>query len=152
MSFCLEALTEGFVNTFVEFFYLTHEVSGNEGPTDATELEFVKNQLTLSEASHRQGDSIGMYNAYKRIGDRYQTKEEFTTAVYFFEKCLEIAVMMSDAPRQSVANHDLGVAFNKLGDMAASIRFHERHLEIAREYEDAKGAKVAGTELVKMYK
>lgn len=150
-SFCLETLVEGYVNSYVEFFYLTHRATEDHPDLEPDQLELIKKHLTTSETCHRQGDSLGMFKCYKKIADHYFGTEDYTTAVYFYEKCLEISVMTNDLARQSLANHKLGVAFHCLGDIVASIRFHERHLELARENDDLDGAKEASNQLVSMY-
>ena len=93
-----------------------------------------------------------MYSSYQAVAQHYLNSGDYTTAVYFHEKCLEIAEMMSNSVMEAEANHWLGVDFDQLGDKQASIRFHERHLEISRANSDAKGMQNASMYLIDMYK
>ncbi|CEO99463.1 Tetratricopeptide repeat protein 29 [Plasmodiophora brassicae] len=159
-TLCHELLLAGFVNSYAELFYLTH--AGDDGsasrpapasrPSTLDELEFVKESLSQSEVAHRQGSSDGMYVAYRKVANHYASKDDMTTAICFYEKCLEIASLMGNDAHAGESNHYLGVMFEKLGELAAAIQFHERHLEICRRAEDAEGIQLAGHHLTEMFR
>ncbi|KMS94383.1 hypothetical protein BVRB_021960, partial [Beta vulgaris subsp. vulgaris] len=59
--FCQELLLAGFVNSYVEFFHLTHRTDDqSKSPMTIEELEFVKKCLSDSETAHRQSELLQM--------------------------------------------------------------------------------------------
>jgi len=95
MELCLETLIKGHVNSFVDFFFLTHR-SEEEGvasrpPIPDDQLKFVQATLTTAERAHRRGDSERVFVAYDSLAQYFLEMAEYKTAIYFFEKCLDIA-------------------------------------------------------------
>ena len=144
----------GYVNSFVDFFYLTHRSEGDAAIQHVAvdQLPYVKEFLTTAEASHRKGDSAREYEAYKKLADYFRETTDFKTAIYFYEKCLEISETMDDARRQCVANLCLGLTHEKLNEIIKSIRYHERHLALAKHINDATAQDVANRHLIEVYK
>lgn len=114
-SLCIDVLSEGFVSSFIEFFYLSHRYSdinhqtndnknidnntndnsnsiNHELLTDSNlsedELIFLKENLVMSEIAKRKCDWSKMHIAYKNMGDFFKNRKEYQTAVYFYDKCI----------------------------------------------------------------
>lgn len=56
--------------------------------------------------------------------------------MYFYEKCLDLSESTGNLAQQSIANNNLGVTHDALGDLPLAIRFHERHLALALQMND----------------
>jgi len=146
---CVDMLVNGYVQSFVDFFYLTHKSeSGGEGPPYSIEdeegdsegplsdLKSVKSNLCRAEAAKRRGDSREVYTAYRSLGRQFEDGEDVKTAIYFYEKCLEVAKLTEDAELEAEANNDLGLAYEKIGNISTAITFHEQHLKISNGEEE----------------
>lgn len=108
-SLSLDILCEGFANSFIEFFYLTHRYDENgelQPECDFTEDEliFLKENLIMAELSEIKNDFRKTHSAYKNIGDFFKQANELETAVYFYKKCelqdnskLKLNLLISDA-------------------------------------------------------
>ena len=160
---CVDTLIEGYVQSYVDFFYLTHRADPNPDPNqpESSEAEIVvplqdmmliKKNLTDAESARRQGDTRTVYDSYDKLAKYYQEQgQDLKTAVYFYEKCLEIARLTSDAVGEMNANHHLGLSHAALGDVPTATGFHERHLDLAKASAAEDQAKRACMELTKMY-
>lgn len=152
-SLCIDILVSGHVNSFVDFFYLTHrpeEDSAHDVPMD--QLPYVKEFLSTAEDAHRKGDSAREYEAYKKLADYFKETNDFKTGIYFYEKCLEISEAMDDARRQCAANLSLGLTHGKMNDTTKSIKYHERHLAIAEHISDDTAKELAHKHLMDVYR
>jgi tetratricopeptide (TPR) repeat protein len=172
---CEALLGEGFVQSFVDFFYLTHRPEPNPGAAGrgaaaATaahdgggaaqeihvppkEMAYVRDHLARAENARRQGDTGTVYESYSALAQHYHSVGDPKTGVYFFEKCLEISRLTNDSRGEMASNHDLGLIYQSMGEPAKAAAHHERHLALA-EKDDASSAEVrtAAGELVKVYR
>lgn len=153
-SLCVNILVNGYVNSFVDFFYLTHRADDDAKKASLTEerMSFIKDNLTIAEKAHRRGDSNKVLSAYDSLAKFFQENADYKTAIYFFEKTLDISESMDDLPRQGNANLNLGLTHDYMGDTSTAIKFHERHLQLAIETEDKKRLQQANKELVQSYR
>ena len=77
---CEEILTSGYVQSFVDFFYLSHRPDPNTSqnslvaqPTappevieiSPPEMTFLRDNLTKAEEARRKGDTPNVYNSYR---------------------------------------------------------------------------------------
>jgi len=164
---CEALLGEGFVQSFVDFFYLTHRPEPNPSPGDRSgdgdggtaihvppkEMTYIRDHLARAENARRQGDTGTVYESYSALAQHYHSVGDPKTGVYFFEKCLEISRLTNDSRGEMASNHDLGLIYQSIGEPARAAAYHERHLAIA-EKDDASSAEVrtAAGELVKVYR
>ena len=116
------------------------------------DMTFIKDNLTRAEASRRKGDTSVVYECYNSLAQYFQGAKDSKTGVYFYEKCLEISRLTGDVNGEMAANHNLGLAYEALGNVQGAIRYHERHLEIATGQEDAIEQRKAHTQLVIVYR
>ncbi|CAM9221316.1 unnamed protein product, partial [Discosporangium mesarthrocarpum] len=161
-SICESILVGGNVQTFVDFFYLTHRpgpVQDNIGPRQQPseiqvppgEMVFIKNNLAKAESARRQGDTSAVYKAYNSLAQYFQDMNDPKTGVYFYEKCLEISRLTSDRRGEMGANHHLGLVYDKMGDVAMATYHHERHQELAQAVDVEEERRAANSELIKVY-
>lgn len=161
-SLCIDLLVAGHVNSFVDFFYLTHRAE-DSGPTPAAaasqpppiaehKLLQIQQLLTSAERAHRRGDSEAVYAAYESLAQGFHSAGDWRTAVYYYEKSLDLAESMEDLAQQCSANLNLGLTHDAMGDTAAAIRFHEKHLELARALGSGPRVQTANQQLVEAYR
>lgn len=164
--FCEELLTDGLVQSFVDFFYLTHRpdpqhavAHGNnlnnqiEIQVPPTEMSFIRENLTSAENARRQGDTGTVYGAYSSLATHYQDNGDPKTGVYFYQKCLEIAKLTGDNRGEMSANHDLGIIyFSGLNDPDNASKYHERHVHLAGKEDNEVEQRIASIELIKVYR
>jgi hypothetical protein len=175
---CEEMLQSGFVQSYVDFFYLTHrpdpeeltlaEGAGGDAEPDANrapnaevrdiqvppdEMVYIRDNLTHAETARRKGDTGTVYSAYSNLAQYFQERSgDPKTGVYFYEKCHEIARLTGDHRGEMAANHDLGLAHTIIGDVDGATRYHERHLEMARGLDDHREMRAASKQLIDVYR
>mmetsp|Transcript_7323 Transcript_7323/g.17602 ORF Transcript_7323/g.17602 Transcript_7323/m.17602 type:complete len:426 (+) Transcript_7323:130-1407(+) len=160
-SLSISCLVEGYPHAFVDFFRLTHSGDTDTGVPSREELvaqgvdpdtyavreyerserlRLVRNQLVVADAARRSGDRQATYEAYNNLAHYFEEHLFIMKAIFFYEKCVEVAG--SDWPEgEMAATLCLGLAHEKLGKIEESIKFHERHLEIASSLETEHAAK-----------
>jgi tetratricopeptide (TPR) repeat protein len=144
-TLCLQILTDGYVQSFVDFFYLTHkpeaiaeaaeeddDPSSDRRMLPVEQLEFVRGSLCDAEAARRQNRTKEVYGSYQSLAELFASMEDFKTSVYFREKCLEIAKLVADTEGELRASRELGVAHDKLGNVQESIKFYEKAHALAQ--------------------
>mmetsp|Transcript_31348 Transcript_31348/g.40185 ORF Transcript_31348/g.40185 Transcript_31348/m.40185 type:complete len:458 (-) Transcript_31348:196-1569(-) len=163
---CEQILINGYVQSFVDFFYLTHRPDPkaammNTGGEDAAaeieidvspqEMVFISKHLTTAEKARRLGDTNVVYQSFNVLAQYFQQLEDPKTGVYFYEKCLEIARLTNDRGAEMLANHCLGVVYESMGELLSAAAYHERHRDLAVEDQLDSEAATANAELVKIY-
>lgn len=154
-SLCIDTLVNGYVNSFVDFFYLTHRSeaeSAARAPIPEKQLGEIKHHLTVAEKAHRRGDSEKVLSALDKLASYFQETADYKTSIYFYERCLDIAESMDDLAQQGNANLNLGLTHDAMGDTATAIKFHERHLQLAIELENETRLQAANHQLVEAYR
>lgn len=157
-EFCQDLLVEGYVQSFVDFYHLTHRVDPNctDGSNakiinNPEDMSFIRNNLVLAELSRRQGNIVGVYNAYNKLAGSYKKKMDWKTAIFFQKKCLEVAQLTTDMKAEMSANHTLGEVYQQMGEFDDARLCHERHEEIACSIDSADDIIAANVELHKVY-
>jgi tetratricopeptide (TPR) repeat protein len=147
-------LCKGYVNSFVDFFYLTHRTDQDTNRSEIPEahLPQVQANLCSAERAHRRADSNRVLEAYEKLANYFQERGDYKTSVYFYEKCLDIAESTRNLGQQSIANNNLGVTHDALGDLPLATRFHERHLQIALQMLDDERIIYANKQLCDVYR
>ena len=113
---CQQLLVDGFVQSYVDFYHLTHRADPNavEGRVvskikmNVDDLIFIKDNLVQAEKSRRNGNTNGVYTAYNKLADMYMKNMDWKTSIFFHEKCLEVAQLTADMRAEMSANHALG--------------------------------------------
>lgn len=145
-ALCLQILQDGYVQSFVDFFYLTHKpdapaaAAGDDDEQQgdgrfelpADQLEFVRRSLCDAEAARRRSETKEVFASYQALAALFASMDDYKTSVYFREKCLEIARLVADTEGELVASRELGVAHEQLGHKLESIQFFEKAHQLAR--------------------
>lgn len=158
-EFCQQLLIGGFVQSFVDFYHLTHRVDPNAGEgTVASKIEtnvdsmiFIRDNLVSAEICRRQGNTTGVYVAYQRLADFYATSADWRTSIFFHEKCLEVSQLTTDIRAEMSANHELGCVYQKMNIFEVARKYHEKHEEKAAAVDVMEEISKANAELYKVY-
>lgn len=146
VTLCLDTLTAGAVQSFIDIMYLSCE-----GSLTMRQLSDVKEGLVAAEGGRRMGDAAAVIASLSSLIDRFKAQGKLRIAVFFMERLLEIAKITGDAARELAAHHDLGAAREALGDDDAALLHHHSHRSIAAALEDAHGKALACQHLVRVY-
>jgi tetratricopeptide (TPR) repeat protein len=156
---CQNLLIDGYVQSFVDFFHLTHRIDPNSGSdistarvrTSSRDMIFLRDNLVMAEVSRRQGNTSTVYQSYSKLAEFYANALDWLTSVFFHEKCLEVSQLTADARAEMSANHALGIVYQKMLDFETAKEFHERHEEIAKQYDVPEEIAKSNVELYKVY-
>lgn len=159
-DFATELLVNGYVQSYVDFFHLTHRpdptiVDHSSPPpqikVSLDDMIFIRDNLVRAETSRRQGNTSGAHLAYNRLADFYEAQEDFQTSIFFHKKCLDIAGMTSDMRAEMAADHALGTIYQRIENFDVARRYHEHHEEIAQSIDMFDDIVKANTQLYKVY-
>lgn len=160
---CESILTAGYVQAYIDFFYLTHRPGPiqdnlppgqNQGEIDVppVEMTFIKDSLVAAEGARREGDTETVYKSFNALAQYFQDVKDTKTGVYFYEKCLELSRLVSDKKGEMMANCKLGLVHYKMGETDAAMKFHERQQDLARSVDSAEEIASSAKELLKVYR
>jgi len=169
----VEMLVEGFPSAFCDFFYLTHRDGIADDQPTAAELEakgidpehyepgeevpeeslgFLKENLVVAEAAQRRSDMRAVFDAYKSLATYFESTDNPKKAIFFFKKCLEVAVKSGDVGAELEANVNLGMALENTGDTPTAIEHHERHVSLATSVSNDVEELAGHQNLVRVYR
>ncbi|CAE7524196.1 TTC29 [Symbiodinium sp. KB8] len=149
-STCIDILTSGHINAFVDFFYLSHRADptadrreGDGPPADVRlsqdDMAFLRTTLCAAEDSRRSGQVPAVLDSYAGLAEHYADRKDSRTAVYFYEKCLEVAQGVGDAVAELHTLHNLGTVHEGSGDTEHAIAYFEAHRDAAAAHQEAAG-------------
>ena len=160
IDFCEQLLIDGFVQSYVDFFHLTHRVdpsvvdpanAGQQIKVSTKDMIFIRDNLVGAESNRRQGNTQGVYSSFNKLADFYEAQLDYETAVFFHEKCLDIATMTSDVQAEMGANHALGTVYQKMNNFESAVRFHEEHERVSVSIDMFDQIIKANAQLYKVY-
>jgi tetratricopeptide (TPR) repeat protein len=176
-SICQQLLTQGFVQSYVDFYHLTHryDPSHTSHPHSSThkdsshmsppssgsvtttlsiavdDLIFIRDNLTNAELSRRQGNTSNVYLCYNKLADYYVQHKDWKTGFFFHEKCLEVSQLTNDVRAEMTANHSLGLINQLMNNYEKARIHHEKHEQLATSIDVFEEIARANTELYKVY-
>ncbi len=156
---CQKLLVDGYVQSYVDFYHLTHRVDplahesilNKQIYTSPEDMIFIRNNLVQAELSRRQGDTPNVYGAFSRLADYYVEKKDWKTGIFFHDKCLEVSQLTSDVRAEMTANNSLGIIHQAMADFVSARKYHERHEELALSVDLSEDVSLANLELYKVY-
>ncbi len=101
------------------------------------DLAFLQRALCDAETSRRRGDVRAVLDAYAGLSEHYAESKDSNTAVYFYEKCLEVAQNVGDVSAELHTLHSLGAVYKANGDLDSAIAYFEAHRDTAAQHADA---------------
>ena len=88
---CQQLLIGGFVQSYVDFYHLTHRIDPNAGEGSVQKIEtpledliFIRDNLVQAESSRRQGQTKGVYTAYSKLAGFYADSSDWRTRFYIY--------------------------------------------------------------------
>jgi tetratricopeptide (TPR) repeat protein len=133
---CVQMLLGGYVQSYVDMFYLTHrpEPAGDASASgfEIAEIEFLRDQLVTTEHCKRRGDIPDVLNAYESLASYCAEKSDIKTMIFFYEKCLEIARLVKDPMCEMRVLSKIGAGYHTLKDLDKAREYHEQHVAIAQ--------------------
>jgi tetratricopeptide (TPR) repeat protein len=156
---CQQLLVAGYVQSYVDFYQLTHRVDPNsmeetgmaQIQISEDDTKFIRDNLVKAELSRRQGDTANVYAAFNQLADYYVKNQDWKTSFFFHEKCLEVSQLTNDVRAEMSANHSLGSIYQLMNDFSRACAYHERHEEIATSLDVFEEVAKANVELYKVY-
>merc|ERR1719319_1058858 len=108
----MDLIRDAYVNSYVEFFYLTHRISDEGTILDPDlsqdQLVYVKDTLVEAENATRQGNQRGVHAAYRTIAEFFKKEQDYPSSVYFYEKCRDVLPSLNDPSLALKTHADLG--------------------------------------------
>ena len=158
-DFCEQLLIDGYVQSYVDFYHLTHRTDPHspEGrpnmriEVSTEDMVYIRDNLVKAEVSRRQGNTSGVYLSYNNLAEFYKNNTDWRTSIYFHEKCLEVAQLTTDVRAEMNANHALGTVYQKMNEWEIARRLHERHQELAYSVDILEEVAKANIELHRVY-
>jgi tetratricopeptide (TPR) repeat protein len=139
---CIDLLMVGCVQSFVDLFYITHRKSAStENPMDQTEtkdvdipeatLIFLKETLETAETARRSKNYQHCFESYNVLAEYFEKVPDLKSAMYFYQRCADVATEVDALESISKANLNLGTCEEKGNNWQNAMQFHERALTIA---------------------
>jgi len=157
---CKQLLVNGFVQSYIDFYHLTNRADPQSDPskkgvskirTSVEHMLFIRDKLLDSENARRQGNTNDVYIAYNSLADSFAKIQDWRTSIFFHEKRLEVAQIISDDKAIMSANQSLGLVHQKIGEYETARKFHEKQEELASKYDLVEEIARAHAELYKVY-
>ena len=155
-EFCEQLLADGFVQSYVDFYHLTHRADPNDPNSvkvniSVEDMQYIRNCLTEAESARRVGNTANVYSSYTKLADYYCGLLDWRTSLFFHQKCLDVAQLTSDLRAEMAGNHALGLVNQKMGDFEKARLFHERHEMISVSVDAEEELAKSNSELYKVY-
>ena len=159
IEFCENLLSDGYVQSYVDFYHLTHRPDPFESDplnkmkinVNIDDMKYIRDCLVDAESSRRVGNTSSVFASYIKLANFYFKKLDWKTCIFFHQKCLDVAQLTSDLRAEMLSNHSLGLVYQEMNDYQTARNYHERHEEIAASVDVEEEIAKANTELYKVY-
>ena len=154
----IKLMQKGYVQAYVDFFYITTETTPSEiEPSQQLQEEYKLNKkrkipfernneaalkalsedLMEAEEYHRNGQTEKCLERYKKVAIDFQTKNDYETASYFYKKCLDVSEEHASPKGEAEAYQGLGTCeenvlniFNAMSNLETALdKATEGHLD-----------------------
>jgi hypothetical protein len=129
---CLEALSAGAVQSFVDLMYLA-----SRGVKESSELESTRQCLLVSEAARRRGDTAGVIAQCTQLGRAFEASGDTVVSVFFVKRGLEVAKLTGDSASQLGCYHQLALSYERANDLDSALAYHDAHCGLAQQLGNA---------------
>mmetsp|Transcript_48171 Transcript_48171/g.111601 ORF Transcript_48171/g.111601 Transcript_48171/m.111601 type:complete len:401 (-) Transcript_48171:140-1342(-) len=138
---CIDLLMVGCVQSFVDFFYITHRKSAaSENPLEQEPKEvefpentliFLKDTLETAESARRAGNYQPCFEGYNSLAEYFGKVPDLRSAMYFYQRCSDVATEVNARESIAKANLNLGTCEEEASNWQSAMEFHEKALQIA---------------------
>jgi len=139
---CIDLLMVGCVQSFVDFFYITHRKSA---PNEANPMEleqkdvdipedtlmFLKETLEIAESARRAANYQHCFESYNTLAEYFEKVPDLKSAMYFYQRCADVASEVDARESISKAFLNLGTCEEQGDNWQSAMQFHEKALHIA---------------------
>ncbi|EAX94055.1 TPR Domain containing protein [Trichomonas vaginalis G3] len=166
---CIELLTSGYVDSFSDFFKITHpkapgsyhydywqsidsgEVTSPPPPVVPTnKYDFIQERLIQAENARRIAKDAELATAYTDLSQYFQSINDMKIAIIYLEKLRDYALFTSDLIREAQALKEIGRLFKEAGNLESSLHFCEECLSVCVSIND--GVAEAQAALIDAYR
>ena len=167
-AICIELLTTGYVDSFSDFFKISHPKSpgsyhydywkdaGTDNATPAPPIvptdqyEKIQARLVEAEIARRKGQDAELARAYTDLSQYFQSINDMKIAIIYLEKLRDYALFTSDLVREAQALKEIGRLFKEAGNLESSLHFCEECLTVSVSIGD--GVAEAQAALIEAYR
>jgi tetratricopeptide (TPR) repeat protein len=96
-------------------------------------------------------DSTGTSLTLNNIGLTYSTRGQCDTALGYYQKSLELRLLLGNKQNTAATLNNMGVCYSRIGNTIEAIRCFEQSLALSTEIEDKRGMAFSLTELANIY-
>lgn len=152
---CIDLLMVGCVQSFVDFFYITHrrqtgtagsnnaQVESASGPGQSHEQEskdveipeetlvFLKETLEVAETARRAANYQHCFESYNTLAEYFEKVPDLRSGMYFHQRCADVASEVDARESISKAFLNLGTCEERGQNWESAMQFHEKALMIA---------------------
>jgi tetratricopeptide (TPR) repeat protein len=138
---CIDLLMVGCVQSFVDFFYITHRKSApteNSSEQETKDVDipeetliFLKETLETAESARRNKNYQHCFESYNVLAEYFEKVPDLMSAMYFYRRCADVATEVDARESISKANLNLGSCEEKGNNWESAMQFHEKALAIA---------------------
>jgi len=138
---CIDLLMVGCVQSYVDFFYITHR---KPSPTDNSSeqeskhvdipedtLIFLKETLETAEMARRHKTYQQCFENYNELAEYFETVPDLQSAMYFHRRCSDVASEVDARESIAKANLNLGSCEERNKNWENAMTFHQKALNIA---------------------
>jgi len=167
----IKLLQEGYLQSYIDFFYLTNETTPSvivpsqklieeykmnkkeKHHLELSEESLVKLSEDLVEAENylRENHTIEWLNQYEGVCNAYERLNDYETASYFYNRCLEVSKEAKYIDGEAKAYMGLGIWEENVFNIFESMRYHETALEKAIDGNLPDIIRKISKELVRVY-
>lgn len=167
-AICNELLTTGYVDSFSDFFKISHpkcpgsyhydywEHACDDNATPAPPVvppekyEFIQARLVEAEIARRRGQDADLARAYTDLSQYFQSINDMKIAIIYLEKLRDYALFTSDLVREAQALKEIGRLFKEADNLERSLQFCEECLSVSVSIDD--GVAEAQAALIDAYR
>ena len=167
----IHLLSEGFMQAYIDFFYLTNETTPScIEPSDKLieeknlnkhlkqTLEQTPDNLILISETLKQGEiawreqaARDCFKTYEKMAKMYEGFNDYETASYFHQRCLDISIEFKYIEGEARAHCGLGICEEKVFNKFPAMQHLEKALEKANSGELDDCARSISKDLVRVY-
>uniref|UniRef100_A0A6U6PGJ7 Tetratricopeptide repeat protein 29 n=1 Tax=Zooxanthella nutricula TaxID=1333877 RepID=A0A6U6PGJ7_9DINO len=159
---CIDLLMVGCVQSFVDFFYITHRKQApNEAGAPDSEardvdipeetLVFLKETLEAAESARRAANYQQCFENYNTLAEYFEKVPDLKSAMYFYQRCADVAAEVDAKESISKACLNLGTCEEQGNNWQSAMQFHEKALYIATSADSLPLQIKAASRLTKVY-
>lgn len=116
-----------------DYLYKYHLMKGDFLSTSGEFDEAIAHYLKAEDYFTEVSDDIFLYHAYNGLANSYYRNLDYTNALIFYKKGLDIALLSGDISNILMGYSNLGIAYNKLDMDEEALAVYQKGLVLSRE-------------------